>query len=126
VAGCGAGWLLAWCSRGEGQGGEPGGLAGGVLACVAGAGGVAEVFGGGAGGGGLGGVALGGAEFGDGFGEGGEAGEQDEGASRTRGARDGSPVRWAYAVMRRAAWRSWFPAGVGGGGWPHGGRAARS
>jgi len=41
-----------------------------------------EPFGGGAGGGGLGGVLLGVAQFGDGFGEGGQPGDEHQGHKR--------------------------------------------
>ena len=69
-----------------------------------------QPFGGGAGCGGLGGVLLGVAEFGDGFGEGGQPGDEHDGG---HGSVAGQ--RQANADSSRAAWRSWFPAGDGGG-----------
>ncbi len=79
-----------------------------------------QVFGGGLGGGGLGGVLLGVAQFRDGFGECGQPGDQHDRGQRPVAGQVGERCR------SRAAWRSWFPAGVGGGMRPNGARAARS
>ena len=70
---------------------------------------------------GLGGVLLGFAEFGDGFGERGQPGDE-----HGRGQRPVAGQVGERGDMSRAACRSWFPAGVGGGMRPWGTRAARS